>query len=479
MLNEGSGHTIKRLFPGVNLKSLVSFVIAMVFLTFFLLSGILKINAPSTILIVFYSLGNLFLLWTIFELFYQRNPFYLLFLFFMGLPLVNFMIVNNSTWGLPLKPFIINYTLIVTFVLLIRVLFNNKIKIRYGLKVLLPFTILLLLSIISIVNSKNTFISINAIIFGLIIPLFVYIILVNFINRRKDVVLIYELLVIVLLFYNVLSFIFELISESGITNRMAGLFWNPNFYAPILLVGSFLSLYLVYHYKVNTNKYNLVYIFSFIFCIYLLLSVGSRTVVGALLVGMLLFYLQLPRTNKKIIVPIGITILLFLIIWFIDIGAILQNSSFSTIQRVFSIFEEGMDDERSFIWSDSWNYILDNKLYFIGIGYGVMLFEEIGWTTPHNSFLYLSVTIGILGSIIYHLLIITNIGLRNLLKKDITTNIAGIIVIVLLLQWNITGNRFALYPLSEYEPNMSVFFDVILLWALIGISYASRKYIKE
>lgn len=466
--------TIKMFLPRLNINTLMSIALSITFFLLFIILGAIELKG-SLLLIILYGFSHLFLLWTIFEITLKKIYQYSLFLLFMGIPLQNWLVRTENAWNFTLHPIVINYISVVMLILIISFLHSHKKNIRINYKTSLIFSAVLTIAIISLLNSKNVYITTNGILYGLIVPFLVYFLTINLVRKKRDMIVLYQGIVISLFIYNIVNYILEG-TLLGHSNRLSGIFGNPNFYAPILLVSAFLSLFLLYYFKVNQKKISIIYLMSFILSLYLLLSVGSRTVFVTFLIGLILFYFQLPNTNKKITVPLILSIAFIIGFMYFDLGSIVQDSSFSTIKRLLLTYETGLSNARSEIWSDSLNYIIENNLMITGVGFGVLLFDEIGWTTSHNSFLYLSMTIGIIGSILYHYIIIKNINISRLFKRNLDMNISGIIIVILFIQMSITGYRILLYSTSEIQPNMSVHLDVIYLWLLIGISSASRSF---
>ncbi|MBM7539788.1 O-antigen ligase family protein [Amphibacillus cookii] len=467
----------KMFLPRLTPNTIINIGVSVVILVLFILLDVIDFKANSTLATSFYGLSNLFLLWTIFEIASKKNNYYILFLFFIGLPIQNWISYTGNTWAIIIYPFLLNYTFIAVLILVIRILNSFKQTVRIDYKTVVVFNGILIISIISLLNSKDIYITINSIIYALIIPFIVCLLTINIANKKKDMLIIYEYIVFSLFFYNIVNYILNrtlLASES--IRSSGGIYENPNYEAPLLLISVFLSVFLLYFFKKNYNRFEVFYLVSLVFSLYLLLSSGSRTSFMALIIGLFIFYCQLPRTNKKITASMIIAILTLVIFSFFDMDFILRNSSFSTFQRLFETSSGLNVGARETIWYDSINYIKENNFIITGNGFGIYLFEEIGWNSSHNSFLYLSMQIGVIGSLLYHYLIIRGIKIRSLFIKNLNRNISGIVLMVILIQWTITGNGFQWYAMDQTTPNIGVHLDVVYIWLLIGMAYASKKF---
>jgi hypothetical protein len=463
---------LKKIYHSIySIKTIVNVLIALLIYIILKVFEIFELKGSFTLL---YEIGYIFIIWTLFECLLKKDYFYIMFLYLMALPLQNWLIQTDNAIDIMISPFLINYSFVFLFVFLIKIIFNQRKIKKVKFQVLFSFWCIMLFSIISIINSKNVFIAINGITYGLIIPFMVFLIIINILKDKKDIILICEAIVLSLLFYNIFNFVLEstelLVVGFG-SGRVRGIFGNPVFYAPLLVVSSLLSMYLIYYYKTTQVISKTLYFSTFCLSIFLLLITGSRGGIVVFFVALWLFFYQILKLNQKfLLLSIFITVLIW-ITFYIDVFKFLQASELITISRFLN---QGLETERLNIWLLSYDFILAKELFFSGIGMGVLMLEEIGWTTPHNSFLYLSATIGVMGSILYHYILISSINIKSLLTRNINKNIPGIIVLSIFIYMNIVGYRILLYRYTgQYLSNFSlnVHIDVICLWIFVGVSY--------
>jgi len=465
---------LKKIYHSIySFKTIVNVLIALLIFIILKAFGIIELKGSFTLL---YKIGYIFIIWTLFECLLKKDYFYIMFLYLMALPLENWLIQSDNAIDIIIYPFLINYSFVFLFVFLVKIIFNQRKIKKVKFQVLFSFWCIVLFSIISIINSKNIFIAINGITYGLIIPFMVFLIIINILKDKKDIILICEAIVLSLLFYNIFSFVLEdteLLLVGFGSERARGIFGNPGFYTPLLMVSSLLSMYLIYYYKATQGIYKTLYFSTFCLSIFLLLMTGSRGGIICFFVVLYLFFYQIFRLNKKYLLLTIFIAVLISITFYIDISKFLQASKLVAMSRFLN---KGLETARLNIWLLSYDFILDKELFFSGIGMGVLMHQEIGWTTPHNSFLYLSATIGVMGSILYHYILISSINIKNLLIQNINKNISSIIVLSIFIWMNIAGYRILLYRYSATYPyltdfSLNVHIGVIYLWIFVGVSY--------
>lgn len=454
-----------------SIKTIVNILLALLIFIILKVFGIIELERTFTLL---YEIGIIFIIWTLFECLLKKDYFYIMFLYLMALPLQNWLILTDNVFDIIIYPFLINYSFVFLFVFLVKIIFNQRKIKKVKFQILFSFWCIMLFSIISIINSKNVFIAINGITYGLIIPFMVFLIIINILRDKKDIILICETIVLSLLFYNILSFVLEnteLLFVGFRGKGVEGIFGNPNFYTHPLVVSSLLSMYLIYYYKKTQVISKTLYFSTFCLSFFLLLMTGSRGGIIIFFVASWLFFYQIFRLNQKfLLLSIFVTVLIW-ITFYIDIFKFLQKYELFTISRILS---KGLETGRINIWLRSYDFILAKELFFSGIGMGVLMYEEIGSASPHNSFLYLSATIGVMGSILYHYILISSINIKSLLTQNINKNIPGIITLSSFIYMNVVGYRILLYRYSNlyssgFALNTNIY--VIYLWIFVGVSY--------
>ena len=463
---------LKKIYHSIySIKTVVNVLMALLIFIILKVFGNIELKGSHKLL---YAIIYIFIIWALFECLLKKDYFYIMFLYLMALPLQNWFIQTQNVFNIVIFPFLINYSFVFLFIFLVKIIFNQRKIKKVKLQVLFSFWCIMLFSIISIINSKNVFNAINGITYGLIIPFMVFLIIINILKDKKDIILICEAIVLSLLFYNIFSFVLEntvlLYVDFGEVSAR-GIFGNPNFYAPLLMVSSLLSMYLIYYYKTTQGVFKTLYFSAFCLSMYLLLMTGTRGGMIGFFVSLWLFFYQIFRLNMKyLLLSIFITVLIS-ITFYIDIFKFLQASELVAISRFLS---QGLKTERLSIWLLSYDFILAKGLFFSGIGMGLLMYEEIGWSCSHNAFLYLSATIGVIGSILYYYILISSINIKSLLKRNINKNIPGIIVLSNFIYINIVGYQILLY--NYYDPHLgdsslNVHIYVIYLWIFVGVSY--------
>lgn len=170
---------------------------------------------------------------------------------------------------------------------------------------------------------------------------------------------------------------------------------------------------------------------------------------------------------------ISVIILVFFIIDFTSSKLFLGNIT------MFRLYEEGFDTERYNIWMNTINYIIDNKLFFKGVGKGNFVYSTFPYvhaSSAHNSLLHLAATIGVFGSFLYHYIIIYSINLKNIIFKINKTRIIPQIILFSILVSFLTGGfqpliysqgdiLYGIDPLSMNTHLMNTY-----LWLFIAFS---------
>ena len=457
-------------------KSILSLAFASIILVLFNYLGFIVLSGGYFIVV---ALSNLFIIWTLFECLFKREISYLVFLYFLAIPLENWMIRMDRSLEIIIFPFFINYSFIFISFLFYRILKRRKISI--SIEHILLFFIVLFFSILSTLSSKNYLITINGIVYGLILPFIIYIIVLNIVKRKEDIINILECIVFSLFFYNIFNVLVEfagIVTGAFGNQRISGIFGNANFYSPILIVSTLVSLFLILYYRKTYRLYKPIFIATFVLSVFLLLSIGSRGSFIFFVLGSLLVIAQyITSINKKIFIFLFMLIVISTLYLTIDFSTFLQESNFATFKRLYYFQDSSFEEPRLMIWKNAIDFIVTENTLFRGTGFGILMYEEIGRSTPHSSPLHLAISIGIFGSLAYHILIVYSIYTGRHLKNIITINIVSIVIIALMLNMVFSGYRILLYiPDGNITiPSMNAHLDVILLWVFIGIANASNK----
>lgn len=466
-----------------SIKKMLMNIIFSVIITMILLK--LGVEGSNNLIQMAYNLVYWFLIWICLESLVQDSFIYILFLLLITIPIQNWIIRTGNSFDFSIGPVIINTTLIATIIFLIRIIILNKSKLRIDKTTSILFFIVVLFANISLFYTSEFVLSFNGIIYGLLIPYMISLFIINIIKNKKDLMQIYDVIIYCILFYNILSYIMEITNffsmQEKKSTRFSGIFANPNFYSPVLVVSILMCIYLFLYYKENAGSIKIRYILMGIFSLYILLLTGTRSGLVILGFGLIIFFMKLKITFQKLLLIEILVVGILIFLLFFNIRDILTNSNLVIFQRISLLLEEGFTNDRYSIWIKAINYIRNNFLLFRGIGFGVMTYEQIGWTTPHNSFLYLTMTIGLLGSILYHIIIISKINLKCLFSRGLDDSFSSIILLALLANMLINGYRILIIREPDLPmASLGVHFDVILLGIFIGVSYSlNNKYESE
>ena len=201
---------------------------------------------------------------------------------------------------------------------------------------------------------------------------------------------------------------------------------------------------------------------------------GSR---GALI----LFFLSMPLMIRYLIKSKKVTWISFVCAIFLC-AVFLANSDIVSKANQLSVYKRfnilGLNLGRSMIWQNSVDLIKNERLFFSGLGAGVLLYDTpVGSSDAHNSFLSLAITIGLMGSLLYLYILIRACNLKFLMdRKNLCRSFPGILALTSIVYMNTIGARIVRY--EEFEGillNINTSLEIILLWLIMGVSYIIRK----
>lgn len=412
-----------------------------------------------------YILASFFLIWVIFEVIFKNNIEYILLIYFFSIPLQNWigekgfliLFINNIS---------ITFHLVFWIIFFLKSLKKEEYTIKHiDLKFYLGFFILLFASISSILNSRDVLIAANGVIYGIILPFLIFLTLLNFIDYGNDIEKIYRLLSIVLLFYNIFTFLvsFSTFFLPHISRRVIGVFNNPNDVMFIQIIAIGISLFFI-HYKREK-----IYFIHLLIAITIVLLTGTRSSVVLIILFSLVYGKRYFR-DIKIFVLINLVSVIVIIILFFYWEHIINE--FSLLNRFIS---KGFESGRFLAWEKTISFIKSEDLYLWGIGIAnYNLFNISNLVHAHNSFLQLTTSIGLLSSIIFHFLIISQIKIINIfMKNNFFYNLPKIILITFIGFFSI--NAFTL-TITKMDVNyIDISIRAIYLWIFMSISYLINK----
>lgn len=421
-----------------------------------------------------------FLLWFLFLMIFAFEIKISIFIFMFASPLINFLIFKNIVIDISIMGILINYSIIYISI----IIFRSRKTLFFNYKTIFVLILLMVFGLISSLYSSQLYISINGLIYGLLQPFLLYLILKNKTSSIEEIHFFIDGSIFIFVVLNAFFFILAIIGIIGVDvfdSRYSGLVNSPNTFAPWALLITFFIVYRIFS---SSNFFIKVINFSFfIFSIVLILLSGSRASLLILVFGLLLLFLIYAMHMKnikhflKLLIQSSV-ISLFVISIFLIIGS---NLDFITINR----FEElGFYSGRIEIWEDTLDYIISKKLYFNGLGMGNFLFATyniFGRSTPHNSILNMAVSIGLIGSIIYHIFIIFHLKIHIKNKETLIFNVIIIILMIFMIfvtfepmYFNRQSEIFRFDDVLFRSMNTNIY--VLYLWSILGMMKGKHIY---
>lgn len=454
----------------VMFQTIVNSIIALltyVILTYFDLINFEEISALKEL----YHVCLFLFIWSLIECLTKKDNFYILFLYLLMFPIQQWFVLKGVTLGFYFFIILINYNFIFLSAFLIKIILKKKYKLKIvsSSRVLLPFYGCLLFAVSSIINSSNFYLSVNGVIYGLIVPFILFIIIFNILNEKKDINLIFEAILFTLLFHSVFTLILEatdLVYVGFGSGKYRGIFGSTLDLPPLLLIAILISLHL------NFYNYKPLYVIAFFISVFLMLMTGSRGGLFCFLISMLLWVFSTPFNNRKLMKSLIATIAVIIVLLLLDVENFLETTKLIALSRAYS---RTIETYRYLIWEETIHYLKDNVLILFGIGIGNYYYTPviIGVPNAHNAFLQLATTIGLLGSILYHYIIIKQIRVIKLIFiKNPLINTPNIILIVLLLYINTVAYEIIFHMREEYLiRSINTHIGTTYLWLILGITY--------
>lgn len=448
------------------IETIVSFTMSFIVFSFFDYFNFINYNVSNFKLP--YIIATLFLIWSLIEIIIKNNINYLFLLYFLSIPLQHW-IGHKGFLVLFIVNITINYHLIFWIIFFLKSIYDKKNKkfiIKHvDAKFYFGFFILLFTSIFSILYSKNIIFAMNGVIYGIIVPFLIFLSLVNVIEYKTQIEDIYRSFNFTFLLYNIFTLIVSLSSFllPGMKKRVIGVFTNPNnvMYAQIIVIG--ISLYFL-HYKKEKK-----YLFHLLISIMIVISTGTRSAV-VLIILFSLIYGKRYFKNLKVFILVNLIVIITTMILLFYWEYIFNNIS------LFNRFtKKGFESGRFLAWRKTIDFMINENLYFRGIGIGnYNLFNISSLIHAHNSFLQLTINIGLLSSLIYHFLIISQIKFLNVVKKNnLFYNLPRIIILTIIIYLNISS--FVPLVVRPDVNLLDISVRSIYLWVFLTITYLVNK----
>jgi hypothetical protein len=420
---------IRSFFSKYTISNLLISVFSFYILDFFGLINYNQTNIPLP-----YIIALIILIWIILELIIKRNIQYFLLLYFFAIPIQNW-IVSKGFININIFSISLNFTLIFWLILFSKTIIDCDFKIKkIDFKFYLIYFIIFFSSILSLINSKNIPIAINGVLYGVIVPIIIILTIFNNINKNKDIEDIYKLFSLVFLIYNIFTFLvsFSTFFLPQISNRVIGVFNNPNDVVFVQIIVVAISIYFILY------RYHKIYYLNLFISIAIILMSGSRSSIVILIVLFLIFIRRYIKSIKTFVsVNVSLLIVFIIVIFYNDF--IINN--FILINR---FLYKGLDSARFSTWQESIFFIIDNDLYFLGIGIGNYSFFNISdLVHAHNSLLQIATTIGCFSSLLFHYLIVSKVKFKKIiLRANLFYNLPSIIILTFLVFVNINSLTF-------------------------------------
>jgi len=441
---------------------------------YFDLSNIKKLNTFQE----FYMLSLMFFIWSFIELLTKKDNYYILFLYLLGFPVQQWFVAKDVLIWVHLNIILLNYNLLFVAVFFIKIVKEKGWVIRkIDGKFIISIFCCIILSIISIHNATFIYLAVNGVLYGLLVPFVFFLIVVNMLRTEYDVKIMYEVIFINLLFHIIFVLLLEgtdLIYVGFGGERYTGIFGNSLHLAPLIIIFCLISLYN------NFYSNRIIYIVAYVIGVFIFLFIGSRGALICFSIAMILWIFSILKYNKVLPKFLLVITVSFIVLLNIDIRSILKNYQFITLSRAYY---EGLDSLRYMIWGSTIEYIKNNNLIFMGVGIENYYYNEVvAWSTSaHSAFLNISSEIGVVGAVLYHYILVTQIRFMSFFsKKNIFIVFPSIILIVLLIYINIVGYE-TIYHLRELERIKSVNTHIvtIYLWLMLGIAYSVNRISKN
>lgn len=175
---------------------------------------------------------------------------------------------------------------------------------------------------------------------------------------------------------------------------------DPNNQAAFLLIGSAISLYLLFN-KKNTILFSILYIILSMIIIYAIFLTGSRG--GFISLFFIVFVIALlsekgkSLISKKTVLNTALVIIFALIVFLVAKSFLQQD----TFERIFNFTGYSDGSNRIDIWGNTIQIIENSPLF--GGGWGAYWGYNENYTAVHNTFLSILSDGGILGFVLFFL----------------------------------------------------------------------------
>lgn len=239
-----------------------------------------------------------------------------------------------------------------------------------------------------------------------------FIVISSYKYNEHNVIVIFNSIIylsIILCFLIILSYIYNYPHQSSefylgrYSIGITGLYKNPNYLTSFMNVGLFLMLYKLFYIKINKHRKLLILLFAVLFLISFYLT-GTRASFVTLLISLSLLFAKNIYSKRRIYK--GVIPILFLIVIIIFF-----SSSVESLIDLFlgnrSLLE---DSGRSISWALAINQILDRPILGSGLFAWSNLYNSSTLEYLHNIFLELILNQGLIGLLLFMMLVFDKIN---------------------------------------------------------------------
>lgn len=244
---------------------------------------------------------------------------------------------------------------------------------------------------------------------------------------------------------------YTILNGSDVTDRFVGLNYDPNFYSMSVLFAIVLCLILLIN-KIG----NKIFVLSvFISLIVFGFQSYSKMFLLSIIIIFIISIVYMSRSPKKMVAAI-------IVLFTLGTGVVMWLNQIGYIDIMKSrIFEGDVSTGRFDLWKNYLDYLNTSPwTLFLGDGLGAKYLSAGG---PHNTYIESIYFVGIVGSIIYLVMIISIFICRKYNRKK------QIINYLLLLVFLVTIGVLGCFTINE------MFFYYMLIWLGLNINILSRR----
>lgn len=355
-------------------------------------------------------------------------------------------------------------TAIITLIFTSYIIIKNHLRLK-EVPLFLPVVFFLVVTLISSLFSIDRLTSLTE--WVRLLSIFsLYLLGYLFIKTEKDLNKLIKIIILSALIPSALA-IFQYFSQTGMSlpfegiyNRIFGTFAHPNLFAYYLIIP--VSI-LIYTYFVSDKKKIESLFLVFLSAVFFVVLILTFTRGAWLALIIFIFIIGIVKYRKFLFIAFIILILSYLLITPIKsrVDDLISNPTSSITWRLG-------------LWSDSLNYVKERLFFGQGTGTAKEYIldkrgPQFGSSDPHNDYLKISLENGVLGLILYMLLITTLI--YNLIKRYLSASQLNIKVFMLFL----IALSISFYIMSFVDNVLRNTAMQWVFWSLVGAGFGLTK----